>query len=75
MDDLFEKLKKLIAEKLEIEEDQIKPDRVIEFGSDEFIELAEQLAGQNRQGSIALRGDVLLVVDDETILVRMPEGN
>ena len=26
MDDLFEKLKKLIAEKLEIEEDQIKPE-------------------------------------------------
>jgi acyl carrier protein len=26
MDELFEKLKKLIAEKLEIEEDQIKPE-------------------------------------------------
>ncbi len=51
-------------------EDEIKPKRVIEFGSKEFIELAEQLARENRQGSIALSGDILLLVDGEPVLVR-----
>ncbi len=51
-------------------ESQIKPDRTIEFGTEEFFELAMKLAGQNRQASIALRGDILLMVDGETVLVR-----
>ena len=36
----------------------------------EFFELALKLAKQNRQASIALRGDILLMVDGETVLVR-----
>lgn len=56
-------------------ETQAKPTKVIEFGSKEFIELAEKLAKQNRQGSIALAGDVLLLVDGEPVLVRMPSSN
>ena len=51
-------------------EAQLTPTRVIEFGSSEFIELAEKLARENRQGSIALRGDILLMVDGEPVLVR-----
>ncbi len=51
-------------------ESQIKPTRIIEFGTDEFMELAEKLAAENRQGSIALRGDILLMVDGEPVLVR-----
>jgi len=51
-------------------ESEIKPTRIIEFGTDEFIELAEKLAKANRQGSIALRGDILLLVDREVLLVR-----
>ncbi len=54
-------------------EKDIKPDKVIEFGSREFFELAERLAKENRQGSIALRGDVVLSVDGEIILVKMPK--
>jgi hypothetical protein len=57
------------------EKEEIKPKRIVEFGSQEFVELAEKLAAQNRQGSIALRGDVLLLVDGEPVLVRMPVGN
>ena len=53
-------------------EKDIKPDKTIEFGSEEFFELAERLASQNRQGSIALRGDVVLSVDGQIILVKMP---
>jgi len=51
-------------------ESTVKPSRVIEFGSPEFMALAEKLAKENRQGSIALRGDILLMVDGETVLVR-----
>jgi len=51
-------------------ESTVKPSRVIEFGSPEFMALAEKLAKANRQGSIALRGDILLMVDGETVLVR-----
>jgi len=51
-------------------EAQIEPARIIEFGTEEFIELAEKLAKDNRQGSIALRGDILLMVDGEPVLVR-----
>ncbi|MHC4558570.1 MAG: VWA domain-containing protein [Planctomycetota bacterium] len=52
------------------EEAQIKPARIIEFGTKEFFELAHKLAEQNRQASIALRGEVLLIVDGEPVLVR-----
>jgi len=51
-------------------ESQVEPARFIEYGSEEFIELAQRLAKDNRQGSIALAGDILLMVDGEVILVR-----
>jgi Ca-activated chloride channel family protein len=50
-------------------ESEVKPSKVIEFGSEEFVELAQELAKENRQGSIALRGDVLLVVNGQPVLV------
>lgn len=50
----------------------IRPDKTIEFGSKEFFELAERLAKENRQGSIALKGDVFIEVDGQTILIKMP---
>jgi hypothetical protein len=56
-------------------EAEVKPKKVIEFGTKEFIELAEKLARQNRQGSIALKGDILLIVDGEPVLIRMPVEN
>jgi hypothetical protein len=56
-------------------EDEVKPAKVIEFGSEEFIELAEELATENRQGSIALVGDVLLQVDGEPVLIKSPVSN
>jgi Ca-activated chloride channel family protein len=56
-------------------EADVKPKKVIEFGSKDFIELAEKLARENRQGSIALKGDILLMIDDEPVLIRMPVEN
>jgi len=50
----------------------LQPKRVIEFGSDEFMELAQTLAKEGRQGSISLRGEILLEVGKEVVLVRNP---
>ena len=52
------------------EEDEIEPTKTIDFGSKEFMEIAEKLATENRQGSIALTGDILLLIDGEPILIR-----
>ena len=50
----------------------VKPDRVIVFGSQEFRDLAAKLAREGRQGSIALRGDILMLVDGRPVLVKAP---
>jgi Ca-activated chloride channel family protein len=54
---------------------EVKPKRIVRFGSDEYIELARRLARENRQGSIALSGDVLLLVDGEPVLIQGPTDN
>jgi hypothetical protein len=53
-------------------ERNIRPSRTIEFGSEEFKKLAERLAKEGRQGSISLRGDILMVVDGKPILIKGP---
>ncbi len=63
-----------VDSRLVTKEDQIQPDRVIEFGSAEFRELAGRLARDGRQGSLALRGDILMLVGDELILVTAGGG-
>ncbi len=55
--------------------DQVTPTRVIEFGSREYFDLALRLAAQNRQGSIALTGGILLMVDGEPVLIKSPSRN
>lgn len=65
------------------DESNIKPDKIIEFGSDEYFELARKLAAQGRQGSMALGsgrggmggsgGDVLMKVDNQNVLIRNSE--
>jgi hypothetical protein len=52
--------------------DNRQPQRVIEFGSEEFQKLVAKLADQGRQSSIALRGEIVLEVDKEVVLVRNP---
>lgn len=51
---------------------EVRPARVVTFGSDEFRALAAKLAREGRQGSIALRGDILMLVDGETVLIKAP---
>jgi hypothetical protein len=57
-----------------IENSPAPPARTIEFGSPEFQALAERLAGEGRQGTIALAGDILLEVDGEPVLVKSHPG-
>lgn len=52
------------------EQEEVKRARVIEFGTPEFFELLEKLALENQQGSIALSGEILLKVGNESYLVR-----
>lgn len=48
----------------------IKPGKVIEFGSRAFADLMRTLERQGRQSSIALRGDILLEVNGEPVLIK-----
>jgi len=66
----YRKRGRWVDSKVVEKESELKPSKTIEFGSPEFMVLAEKLAKDNRAGSIALRGDILLVVDGETILIR-----
>ena len=52
------------------EESEVQPKRVIRFGSDEFRELARRLAREDRQGSIAFRGDILMTIDGDLVLIK-----
>jgi Ca-activated chloride channel family protein len=47
----------------------LRPQTVIRFGSGEFKRLAERLSKEGRQGSISLRGDILMVVDGKPVLI------
>jgi Ca-activated chloride channel family protein len=49
-----------------------KPDKVIEFGSPEFLVLLDRLVSEGRQGIMALSGDLLLTVDGKTVLIKAP---
>ena len=53
----------------------VRPGRVIAFGSEEFRDLAARLAREGRQGSIALRGDILMLVDGQPVLIKAPSIN
>jgi Ca-activated chloride channel family protein len=55
-------------------EDRVKPRKVVEFGTVAYRRLVFRLAMEGRQGSVSLRGDILLVVDGETILIKGPEA-
>lgn len=53
-------------------ESTIKPDEVVEFGTPAFDRLVDRLVAEGRQGMLALSGELLLVVDGKTVLVKPP---
>ncbi len=51
---------------------EVPPESVITFGSQAFRDLAAKLAREGRQGSISLRGDILMLVDGRPVLIKAP---
>ncbi|MBL7040065.1 MAG: VWA domain-containing protein [Pirellulaceae bacterium] len=47
-----------------------QPDRTVVFGTPEFSQLLQQLVAENRQGALAMSGEVLLRVGDRNVLVK-----
>lgn len=52
---------------------EIKADREVEFGSKEFFRLVASFEKQNRQGELALYGNILLKVGGKTVRVKNPQ--
>ena len=55
--------------------DDVRPSKTFAFGSEEYYALALKLAQQGRAGSISLKGDILMEVDGEVVLVTAPNGS
>jgi len=53
-------------------EKNLKPDQTIEFGTPEFYRLVDRLVSEGRQGILALSGEMLLVIDGKTVLIKTP---
>lgn len=70
----FQRQNRWVDSRVVERENTAKPDRVVDFGSDEWRRLAERLASEGRQGTLALRGDILLMVDDKLVLVKGAEA-
>ena len=55
-----------------LKNESAKPDRVVEVGTPEFYKLVDQLLREGREGILALSGELLLVVDGKTVLIKAP---
>lgn len=53
-------------------EKNLKPDQTIEFGTPEFYSLVDRLVQEGRQGILALSGEMLLLIDGKTVLIKSP---
>ena len=53
-------------------EKDAKADRTVEFGTEEFYQLVDRLVAEGRQGILALSGEMLLLIDGKTVLIKAP---
>ncbi len=53
-----------------IEKSKVEPDRVVEFGSPEFLELLWKMVALGRQDELAVEGEILITVDGKATLIR-----
>ena len=53
-------------------ERQMKPSKVIRFGSDDYVDLVDRLSNEGRQGTVAMEGDILMELDGEEVLIEGP---
>lgn len=68
----FKRGDRWVDSRLIAEQDDLRPRRAIAFGSEEFRELAARLSREGRQGSISLRGDILILIDGQPVLIQAP---
>ena len=52
-----------------------KPDQIVEFGTPEFYKLVDRLVRDGREGILALSGELLVVIDGKTVLIKAPPKN
>lgn len=57
-----------------LEDESAPPERTVEFGTPEYAALLDRLVAENRQGLLALGGEVYLLVDGRRTLVKNPAG-
>lgn len=69
----YNKANRWLDSRLAAREAGVRPDRTIDFGTEAFWELVARLAREGRQVSLAFSADVLLSVDGQTVLVKMPQ--
>jgi hypothetical protein len=53
-------------------DEKAKPDRVVEFGTPEYYKVVDQLLRDGREGILALSGELLIVIDGKTVLIKTP---
>jgi len=51
---------------------QMKPSKVIRFGSEDYVDLVDRLSEEGRQGTVAMEGDILMELDGEEVLIEGP---
>ena len=56
-------------------EKTLTPDQTVEFGTPEFYKLVDRLVSEGRQGILALSGEMLLLIDGKTVLIKAPPKN
>ncbi|MCO6454040.1 MAG: VWA domain-containing protein [Pirellulaceae bacterium] len=57
-----------------VEQSDVKPARVVAFGSEEHSRLLWELVRQRRQPVVSLGGDILLQLDNQPVLIQGPAG-
>lgn len=51
-----------------------EPTRTVEFGTDDYFNVCNQLASEGRQGLLAQQGEVLVLLEGQNVLVRGPQN-
>jgi Ca-activated chloride channel family protein len=54
-------------------QDELVPDLTVVFGTDEFMDVALNLAQDNRQGALAFAQDIVMLVGEMIVLIDIPE--
>jgi Ca-activated chloride channel family protein len=49
---------------------EVKPDVTVKVGSDEYVKLVERLKELGREGSVALKGEIIIELDGKKILIQ-----